>query len=115
VSSDPDRQAAYYAATGAAPFVSRRAFEAVTGPKADWWLVQTVGLLSVAIGTTLALASRRGRLTPELRLLAGASAASFLAVDVVHVARARLRWTYLIDAAAQAWFLRAAGRWDTAG
>ena len=33
-------QGAYYAATGVAPFVSRRAFEAVTGPKLEWWLAR---------------------------------------------------------------------------
>ena len=43
-------QGVYYVATGAAPFVSRRAFEAVTGPKREWWLVQTVGGLVTAIG-----------------------------------------------------------------
>src|SRR4051794_34537304 len=38
-------QSVYYVVTGLAPFVSRRAFEAVTGPKREWWLVQTVGAL----------------------------------------------------------------------
>ena len=36
-------QGGYYVATGVAPFISRRLFEAITGPKSDWWLVQTVG------------------------------------------------------------------------
>jgi hypothetical protein len=60
VPGQPRDQSAYYVATGIAPFVSRRAFEAFTG-------------------------------------LAG-------------VARGRLRWSYLLDAAAQGRFLRAAGR-----
>ena len=38
-------QGGYYVATGVLPFVSRRAFEALTGPKREWWLVQTVGAL----------------------------------------------------------------------
>lgn len=42
----------YYVATGVAPFVSRRAFEAVTGPKREWWLVQTVGALVTAAGAS---------------------------------------------------------------
>src|SRR3954453_8582479 len=37
-------QGGYYVLTGVAPFVSRRAFERVTGPKAEWWLVQTVAV-----------------------------------------------------------------------
>jgi hypothetical protein len=40
----------YYVSTGALSFVSRRAFEAVTGPKLEWWLVQTVGALVTAVG-----------------------------------------------------------------
>jgi hypothetical protein len=35
-------QGVYYTVTGVVPFVSRDAFEAVTGPKREWWLVQTV-------------------------------------------------------------------------
>jgi hypothetical protein len=34
-------QGAYYVATGVAPFLSRRAIEAVTGPKREWGLVET--------------------------------------------------------------------------
>jgi len=36
-------QAAYYLVTGAAPFISRRGFEAVTGR--EWWLVRDIVLL----------------------------------------------------------------------
>ena len=46
-------QGAYYLGTGVAPFVSRRAFEAVTGPKKEWWLVETVGVLVTAVGAGL--------------------------------------------------------------
>ena len=47
-------QGAYYLVTGVAPFVSRRWFERVTGPKTEWWLVQTAGaLVGVAGGTDL--------------------------------------------------------------
>jgi hypothetical protein len=41
-------QGAYFVATGVAPFVSRRAFEAITGPKPGVWLVETVGVLASA-------------------------------------------------------------------
>ena len=101
---------AYYVATGAAPFLSRRAFEAVTGPKSEWWLVQTVALLSLSIGSAAALADRNERLTPELGWLSAAAAASFAGIDLVHVARGRIRVTYLVDAAAQLALLAAVVR-----
>jgi hypothetical protein len=50
-------QAAYFLVTGLWPIVSRPTFEAVTGPKTDYWLVRTVGALASVIGTTLGVAS----------------------------------------------------------
>jgi H+/Cl- antiporter ClcA len=60
-------QGVYYTVTGVVPFVSRDAFEAVTGPKREWWLVQTVAALVTAVGGGLLGASVRDRATPELR------------------------------------------------
>ena len=79
-------QSAYYVATGVFPFLSRRGFEALTGPKREWWLVQTVGAL------------------------AAGSAASLAAIDVVYVVRRRIAPTYLIDAVIQVVFLVALRR-----
>ena len=106
-------QGAYYAATGASPFVSRRAFEAITGPKREWWLVQMVGALAVAIGASLLHASRGDAPRPESVTLAAGSAVAFAGIDVVHVARGRIAPTYLLDAAAELGFLAALAR--TAG
>jgi hypothetical protein len=39
-------QGGYFLFTGIWPLVSRRTFEAVTGPKKDFWLAQTVGVLA---------------------------------------------------------------------
>lgn len=69
-------QGTYYVVTGVAPFVSRRAFEGVTGPKADWWLVQTVGTLVTSVGAALVpdrpdLARRRAI---QVALIAGIAA-----------------------------------------
>jgi hypothetical protein len=94
-------QGGYYVVTGVAPFVSRRAFEAVTGTKTEWWLVQTVGAIVTAVGATLLFGARSERVTPELRLLAAGCAASLAAIDIVYVARRRIAPTYLLDAAAQ--------------
>jgi hypothetical protein len=96
------RQAAYFLLTGPAPFVSRRAFEALTGPKREWWLVQTVGLLVTAIGAGLGAGAARDRVTPELGLVGAGSAAALGAIDVVYVARRRIRVTYLADAVVEA-------------
>jgi hypothetical protein len=94
-------QAGYYVATGVLPFVSRRAFEAVTGRKREWWLVQTVGALVTVVGIALRAGARSGRLTPELRAIAAGSAASLAAIDVIYVAKRRIAPTYLADAAIQ--------------
>jgi hypothetical protein len=91
-------QAGYYLGTGLFPFISRRGFEALTGPKTEWWLVQTVGALVTVIGATIAGAATRRRITPETLALAAGSAASLAAIDVVHVARRRIPPTYLFDA-----------------
>lgn len=100
-------QGGYYVATGVLPFVSRRLFETLTGPKADWWLVQTVGALVTVIGAGLVSASFSQRITPEVLGLAAGSAASLAAIDVVYVARGRIAPTYLIDAGAEVGILAA--------
>jgi hypothetical protein len=95
-------QGGYYVATGVLPFVSRRAFEALTGPKREWWLVQTVGALVTVIGGSVLSAAGRRAETPELLGLAAGSAAALGAIDVVYVARGRIAPSYLVDAAVEA-------------
>jgi hypothetical protein len=94
-------QGGYYVVTGVFPFASRRLFEAVTGPKREWWLVQTVGGLVTVIGGALASAALRRRTSPELIGVAIGSAATLAAIDIVYVAKGRIAPTYLIDAGAQ--------------
>ena len=96
-------QGLYFLATGVWPLVSMRTFEAVTGPKADKWLVKTVGVLVSVIGAVLVLAGRRGAAAaPEPALLATGSAAGLAAIDVIYVANWTIDRIYLIDAAAEA-------------
>jgi hypothetical protein len=96
-------QAAYYVATGLWPLISRRTFEQVTGPKTEFWLVQTVGVLVGSIGLGLTQNLRReAPIPPELRTIAIGSAAGLAAVDVIFVARGRIRRVYLLDALAEA-------------
>src|ERR671917_123242 len=68
-------QGVFYVATGLWPIVSLRTFEAVTGPKADGWLVKTAGVLITAIGAGLTTAGLRDRVTPDLKLVAVGAAA----------------------------------------
>ena len=68
-------QAAVYVLTGIWPWLSMRTFLKVTGPKADLWLVKTVGALVTVVGTVLGLAVLRRQVTPEIALL-GAGAFS---------------------------------------
>jgi hypothetical protein len=105
-------QGTYYVATGIAPFVSRRGFEAITGPKREWWLVQTAGVLVTAVGAGLLGAAVRDRVTPELVAIATGCAAGLATIDVVYVARGRIAPTYLGDAAIKIAFIagQAAGK-----
>jgi hypothetical protein len=102
-------QGGYYVATGVLPFVSRRAFEALTGPKAEWWLVETVGGLATAIGAALVTAAMRRSASPESVALAAGSAVTFAAIDVVYVLRGRIAPTYLVDAGVNLGLLAAHG------
>ncbi|HKU68183.1 MAG TPA: hypothetical protein VJP85_10435 [Candidatus Baltobacteraceae bacterium] len=94
-------QAAYYIGSGLWPLASRRAFEAATGPKADWWLVQMVGLLAVSIGASIGLNEREKYPARSIRALAVLSALSFAAIDLGYVARRRISPIYLGDAAVE--------------
>jgi hypothetical protein len=95
-------QGGYFALTGLWPLVGIRTFERVTGPKVDRWLIQTVGVLVLAVGASLGLAGARRRVTPELALLAASSAAGLAAIDAVYVARRRIAPIYLLDALPEA-------------
>jgi hypothetical protein len=94
-------QGGYYVATGVLPFVSRRLFEALTGPKLEWWLVQTVGGLVTVLGGALVGSALRREPSPEILGIAAGSAAVFAGIDVFYVAKGRIAPTYLIDAGAE--------------
>jgi len=95
-------QGAYFAATGVWPLVHMRSFEAVTGPKADKWLVRTVGVLVSVIGGVLVAAGARGKITGEVAGLAIGSAVGLGLIDTVYATRGRISRIYLADAALEA-------------
>ena len=98
-------QAGYYLATGLWPLASRSRFESVTGPKEDYWLVQTVGLVVTAVAAGLAVGLRRGLPADEMRIAAATTAGGLAAIDVVYVAKRRIRPVYALDALVEAIFL----------
>ncbi|MGK5555143.1 hypothetical protein ACSNOI_26360 [Actinomadura kijaniata] len=91
---------------GAWPLVSRRSFEWVFGPKQDWWLEQTVAGLLVAAGWSQLRAGDSDAGREHARRVGVGTAVTLLAIDLLHVPRGRLRWTYLLDGAMEAaWLL----------
>lgn len=92
-------QGAYLLAGGIWPLAHRRSFEAVFGPKTDYWLVQTVSGLMLGNGLTQLAASGSAEGVRAARLLGTGSAAALGAVDLVYVPRGRLSAMYLLDAA----------------
>ncbi len=98
-------QAFYYFITGIWPLINDRTFQKITGPKVDVWLVKTVGILVAVIGAVVGLAARRQKITPEIALLAGGSAAGLTAIDIIYVARKRISPIYLLDALGELVFI----------
>jgi hypothetical protein len=93
-------QAGYYVATGIWPLVSMHTFERITGPKADRWLVRTVGVLAATIGGVLGVRAVDRRSEPD-PLLGGATALAFAAIDTRYAASGRISKIYLADAAVE--------------
>lgn len=92
-------QGLVYITTGIWPLISPRTFQVVTGPKVDFWLVNTVGLLITVTGIVLAHAGLRGRVSQDVELLAAGSAGALAAVDLYYAGRRRISPVYLLDAA----------------
>ena len=95
----------YLMATGLWSLTHRPSFERVTGPKEDYWLVETVGALAIAIGASLGVAVRRRTQEPETQILAAASCIAF-GLASVRASRTESR-VYLGDALLEAVFLAA--------
>lgn len=102
----PVLQAAYYAASGAAPIAAYRLFERLSGPKREPWLVKTMGLVTLAIASVLARAPRDP--DPQTRLLGLSAALAYGVADVWYAGvRRRISPVYLLDALVEATFVAA--------
>src|SRR5512146_3095644 len=91
-------QGVYYVMTGVWPLINMLTFEYVTGPKSDAWLVKTVGLLALVIGTVILFGLREAKIPAEVPLLAGLAAVAFLVVDVVYAMNGTISAIYFADA-----------------
>ena len=100
-------QGCYFLVTGAWALVDIESFQRVTGRKTDLWLVKTVGLLLVGIGAGLILAATRGQFDPALILIAMASAAALLAIELVYLFKRVIPRIYGLDALIEAGFIAA--------
>ena len=95
-------QGVFYVATGLWPLFHMPSFLAVTGPKADLWLVQAFGLLIAAVGVVFLWAWLRRRIDPAV-VLAGIVVPTTLAFsDAYFVAKGDIPPIYLADAVAEA-------------
>jgi hypothetical protein len=94
-------QGLFYTITGFWPLISRKTFEKVTGPKHDFWLVNTVGVVIGSIGLSLISAGYHRRVTPEIRGLGIGAASGLAAIDLVYVTKNRIPRIYLLDAVAE--------------
>lgn len=83
-------------------------FLAVTGPKADLWLVRTVGMLVTVVGLALLRASREERTASDAWLLGTGSAVGFALVDSIYVMNGTIWVIYLADAVVEVFI---AGAW----
>jgi hypothetical protein len=94
-------QGVFNIASGLWPLLHRQSFEAVLGPKQDYWLATTVGLLLAGNGTVQLMAPSTPHGLASARAVGAATSLALASVDLVNVARGRISRMYLLDAAAQ--------------
>jgi hypothetical protein len=94
-------QGAYFLATGIWSIIDIDSFQKVTGPKTDLWLVKTVGVLVIAIGSGLIRAGMGGEVTLEVAIIAMASAGGLVAIELVYVFKRVISPIYAADAAVE--------------
>src|SRR3954464_3377698 len=106
-------QEMYFLVTGLWPLLSIDTFQLVTGRKtdhlvtgreADHWLVNTVGVLVIAIGLALLFAAWRGRSSTEVMVLGLGAAIGLTCIDLVYHFRGTISAVYLADAALESLF-----------
>lgn len=88
----------HFCFTGLWPLMHMSSFLLVTGPKTDLWLVETVGVLVLAIGLGLVAAGFRKQVSFPLSLMAMGSSLGLVFIDVIYVWLEVILPIYLLDA-----------------
>jgi hypothetical protein len=94
-------QSIYYLITGIWPLVHIKSFMAVTGPKAEFWLVRTVGVLILCVALVLLLDLLRRELSSAALRLGLSCAIGLLVIDVYYSLAGVISKIYLADALLQ--------------
>ncbi|WP_138418053.1 hypothetical protein [Sinomonas gamaensis] len=95
-------QGLFNVVSGSWPLVHRKSFELVFGPKAEWWLVQTVAGLLVGNGLMQLLSARDADNLASARRVGISTAATLLAIDLRYGVSGRIKPTYLLDVPVEA-------------
>jgi hypothetical protein len=97
-------QAIYYLVTGLWALIDIDSFMAVTGPKTDLWMVKTISLLFISIGSSLLISFRK----PEQNItkaLGALTSFSTMLIDIYYSLNNVISKIYLADAGIQLLFL----------
>lgn len=89
---------AFYLTTGLWPLLHRSSFEQVSGPKTDWWLVQTVAGLLIANGVVQITTPATPDALRQARRIGIGTAAALAAIELRYAPTGRIRKIYLVDA-----------------
>ena len=87
------------------PVVDFASFQAVTGEKADHWLLSVAGMLLAAIGSSMLIAAIRRDIAFEVFAIGISTAASLAVTDFIFVIERSIPAVYLLDAVAESLFV----------
>lgn len=97
-------QGIYYLATGLWPILSMASFQVVTGPKTDLWIVKTVALLLIVIGSALLAAAYQSKGGIPITILGLGTSLALVVIELVHIADGIISPIYLIDTLIELFF-----------
>jgi hypothetical protein len=90
-------QGCYYVVSGLWPVVHLASFLAITGPKTDYWLVQSFGVVIAAVGAVLLWRASHGRVDQATRQFGIATSCAVAGIDFWFVFRGAISPVYLAD------------------
>ncbi len=90
-------QGLYFVLTGLWPIFSISSFVHLTGPKTDFWLVKTMGLIIFSIGVVLLVGALRKKVAFEVALLSFLSASMFWLIEWFYYFKRVIAPVYFAD------------------